>query len=155
MMRLLDETGARGAVARHLAHALQKLSRAARLGTLEVTVVLTKDAAIAELNQAWRGKSRPTDVLSFAAWEGEPVPGTEHVLGDIVISVETAARQAHELGHSLEEELAVLCAHGLLHLLGLDHERGPAEARFQAECEMTLLSAAGFDPTRALSGREL
>ncbi len=88
------------------------------------------DAAIAELNQAWRHKPGATDVLAFAAqedapplpagaWDGDDVEALE--LGDIVISLQTAARQAEEQGHGLERELLFLASHGLLHLLGWDH----------------------------------
>ena len=134
---------------------LRAVERAAGLGALAVTVVLTDDDAIASLNEAFRGKAKPTDVLSFSAWEGEPMPGTEHELGDVVISLDTARRQATELGHGLADEIAVLFAHGIMHLLGLDHERGLIEARWQAECEMTVLAAAGLSPDLALSRRGL
>jgi rRNA maturation RNase YbeY len=83
------------------------------------------------------------------------MPGTEQELGALVISMPTARRQAAGAGHSDDEELAVLLVHGLVHLLGFDHERGAAEARLMAELEMTLLSAAGVEPTLALTGRAL
>ncbi|SBO44917.1 rRNA maturation RNase YbeY [Cyanobium sp. NIES-981] len=96
---------------------------------------LVDDAAIAALNQKWRQGSGPTDVLAFAAQDEDldglapppPGPATPELeaepleLGDIVISLDTAARQAPEHGHSLEEELLFLASHGLLHLLGWDH----------------------------------
>jgi len=75
---------------------------------------------IRRLNRTWRGIDTPTDVLSFPAGE-DPGPGRH--LGDLVISRETAARQARHEGHSLATELRVLALHGLLHLLGYDHER--------------------------------
>jgi probable rRNA maturation factor len=111
---------------------------------------LVSDAEIAELNQAWRHKQGPTDVLAFAAQETidddgtpfAPMPlppdfsdddsdlGVEALeLGDIVISLETAARQAPDHGHSLAQELQFLASHGLLHLLGWDH---PDDASLQA-----------------------
>ena len=81
------------------------------------------DAAIAELNQTWRQRNGPTDVLSFAALDDLPddlaQPSLE--LGDIIISIDTARRQAAEHGHSLLDELRWLLSHGLLHLLGWDH----------------------------------
>ncbi len=91
---------------------------------------ISGDAAIAELNQVWRHKQGATDVLAFAAqdgaaplpadaWHGEEAEPLE--LGDIVISLETAARQAHEQDQPLERELLFLACHGLLHLLGWDH----------------------------------
>lgn len=91
---------------------------------------LVADAEIAELNADWRHKEGPTDVLAFAAQDETtdgtpPMPASGEAepleLGDIVISVETAARQAPEHGHDLEQELLFLASHGLLHLLGWDH----------------------------------
>jgi len=79
-------------------------------------VLLTGDRRIRELNARYRHKDRPTDVLSF------PGPGGAEGIGDIVISVETAARNARRLGHSLAAELDVLGLHGFLHSLGYDHE---------------------------------
>ncbi len=83
-----------------------------------VTVLLTTDAAIRDLNRRFRGKNKATDVLSFPA-EGL---GAEGVAGDVAISVATAMRQAAEQGHSLATEIKVLILHGLLHLAGFDHE---------------------------------
>ena len=102
-------------------------------------LLLTDDATIAALNGQWRQRPEPTDVLSFAAQEecadGQPLPplpdGLEACLelGDLVISLETAARQAEAHDHSLAEELLFLASHGLLHLLGWDH---PDEASLAA-----------------------
>jgi probable rRNA maturation factor len=85
-----------------------------------VTVVLTTDRRIRTLNRTWRGIDKATDVLSFPAGDD---PGPDRHLGDLVIARETAARQARAEGHSLATELRVLALHGLLHLLGYDHER--------------------------------
>jgi probable rRNA maturation factor len=131
----------------------RRVLAAAGLDGLEVGVRFVDDDEMRALNRAWRGKDRPTDVLSFSAHEGEPMPGLEHVLGDLVVSLDTAKAQALSLGHTFDEEVAVLIAHGLLHLLGLDHERGRAEALLQAELEMSVLAAAGVDPLLALGGR--
>jgi probable rRNA maturation factor len=92
----------------------------------ELSLVLTTDADIQSLNTTYRQQPTPTDVLAFAALEGDmpSVPEWETLpvpLGDIVISVETAARQATQLGHSFNVELVWLGCHGLLHLLGWDH----------------------------------
>jgi probable rRNA maturation factor len=84
----------------------------------QVTVLLTTDAAIRKLNRQFRGKNKPTDVLSFPA-EGL---GAQGVAGDLAISVTTALGQAAEQGHSLSTEIKVLILHGLLHLAGYDHE---------------------------------
>lgn len=111
----------------------------------EVSVVLCGDAFIQTLNLRWRGLDAPTDVLSFSMREereagaGGPVAFRRDpdLLGDIVISVDTAARQATEVGHSLGEELRVLLVHGFLHLCGYDHvEPGDAEEMRAEEAAM-------------------
>jgi len=97
----------------------------------EVSILLTDDAYIAQLNSQYRHVEGPTDVLSFSQTEGddEPMPGMEdNLLGDVVISVETAQRQAAEQANSLESEMDMLLVHGLLHLLGYDHAE-PDEER--------------------------
>lgn len=92
---------------------------------VEVSILITDDQEIAELNSTYRGKPQATDVLSFSQLEGsEFFPGAVQ-LGDIVISLETATRQAIELNTSLAEELLRLLIHGLLHLCGYDHENVP------------------------------
>ena len=90
---------------------------------LSLGLRFTDDASIAELNRTWRQKTGPTDVLSFAALDdaGDWMEGPSIELGDIVVSLETARRQAEEQGHSLQRELRWLVSHGLLHLLGWDH----------------------------------
>ncbi len=81
----------------------------------ELSVALTDDEGIKELNSTYRGIDSPTDVLSFPQED-------EHILGDIVISLETAKRQAMEGGHFFHEEICILLIHGILHLIGYDHE---------------------------------
>jgi len=119
----------------------------------ELSVLLTGDRRIKELNRDFRHKNRPTDVLSFAqieALDGEvpenpPRPPEVSVMGDVVISIETAARQASEIGQSVEGRLRALLVHGMLHLLGYDHERSAADAKLmfgrQAEIEAMLVGA--------------
>jgi probable rRNA maturation factor len=82
----------------------------------EVSLVLTGDRPVRRLNARYRRKDKPTDVLSF------PGPGGDAGLGDIVISVETAEKNARSLGRTLPQELDVLALHGFLHVLGYDHE---------------------------------
>ena len=132
-----------------------RVLKAARLDSLKVEVVFVDDEDMRDLNQRFRGVDAATDVLSFAAQEGEPMPGTEDELGSLVISLTTAMAQANDQGHSVEDEVAVLTAHGLMHLLGMDHERSDAEARAMAEQEMSLLDAAGCAVELALMGRAL
>lgn len=98
-------------------------------GQSELAVSLVGDVEIHALNRDYRGKDRSTDVLAFAMREGEPAPGQSDVLGDVVISVDTAARQAAERGVTVGEEVRDLLIHGVLHLLGFDHERGANDSR--------------------------
>ena len=91
----------------------------------EISVLFTDDQFIKSLNNKYRGIDKPTDVLSFSLQEGAFKSlefESDKLLGDIIISVETAQRQADNLNHSMEKELAVLLIHGLLHLTGYNHE---------------------------------
>ena len=88
-----------------------------------VTVALLSDARVRELNRRFRKKDRPTDVLSFPSAGVGPGAAGQRYLGDVVIAAGVARRQATEAGHSIQTELRVLALHGLLHLLGYDHER--------------------------------
>lgn len=107
------------------------------LGAAELSVRLCGDAAIHALNLAWRGKDKATDVLSFEQG-ARPGMGAVHV-GDIVISLPTAARQAAERGHSLAAEVRVLVVHGVCHLIGHDHE-DDAEAEVMEALERAILA---------------
>lgn len=113
----------------------------------ELSLVLCDDAFILPLNRDYRGKNAPTDVLSFAQREGEHADEADPVLGDVIISVETARRQAVTHGISLVQELRVLLAHGLLHLLGYDHLNEVERAEMEAE-ERALLHQLGEDVER-------
>jgi probable rRNA maturation factor len=106
------------------------------LSKVELSIALVSDAQIKRLNKLYRNKDKPTDVLSFPI--GEKVEDWL-ILGDIVISMDTAKRQAQELGHSLEEELKRLLVHGLVHLLGYDHELGGEEEKKFFELEEFVL----------------
>ena len=89
----------------------------------ELCVMLVDDARMRELNRDWRGKDATTDVLSFSQLEGEAMASAAVMLGDVVVSVDTLQRQATDGGWTAREELARLLLHGVLHLLGHDHER--------------------------------
>lgn len=96
------------------------------------TCLLTRDAELERLNRQFLGRDYPTDVLSF------PSPGPDGFLGEIAISVDRAAEQADRYGHALESEIGILLLHGVLHLLGMDHERdrgrmARAERRYREE----------------------
>lgn len=105
---------------------------------MEVSLLLCGDETIRELNRDYREKDRPTDVLSFPQEEGPAMPlgmaedEIPHMLGDIVISVDTARRQAEEHGWSVQDEVEALFAHSLLHLLGYDHETPGEKAVMRA-----------------------
>jgi len=105
----------------------------------EVSVLLVDDEEIRRLNREYRGMDRCTDVLSFALNEGEPPDPHPEMFGDIVISVETALRQAEGSGQSLEREITWLLIHGALHLLGYDHERSADEAHQMRQLEKRIL----------------
>lgn len=105
----------------------------------ELTVSLVDDVEMHRLNREYRQKDRPTDVLAFALREGPRIAGDEAVLGDVVISLETAARQAREHAVPTAHEVRTLLIHGVLHLLGYDHERSAAEARRMKAMERRLL----------------
>jgi len=102
-------------------------------------VLLTDDAEIHQLNRDYRGVDRPTDVLSFAMDDAPAMPGVPRLLGDVVISCETAARQAKKLGHSIQHEMNRLLIHGVLHLLGHEHEGDAKAARKMRRLERRLL----------------
>lgn len=111
----------------------------------EISLVFVDDDEIQTLNKTYRDKDMPTDVLSFPLWdeEEEDVSG-EILLGDIIISLETAQRQAEEYGHPLEREIAYLMVHGLLHLLGYDH-MDPEEKKVMRQKEEEILHAIDLD----------
>jgi probable rRNA maturation factor len=111
----------------------------------EVGVTLTDDAAIAVLNKRWRDKPKPTNVLSFPS-PPSPVPGAPRFLGDIVLAFETIEKEAREEGKPFSAHLSHLTVHGLLHLLGYDHETDD-EAEAMEALETRILAAMGIaDP---------
>lgn len=105
----------------------------------EVSVELVGDRRMRHLNHRYRHKDRTTDVLAFAMRESESPCSV--LLGDVVISVPTARRQASEAGRSLDEELTVLLIHGVLHLCGYDHERSDREAARMQRRERAILAS--------------
>jgi probable rRNA maturation factor len=101
-------------------------------------VVIVNDARMHRLNARYRGVNQPTDVLAFAMREGPFAELHPHLLGDVVISADTALRQAQARQCTLAEELTHLLIHGTLHLLGYDHEISPADARLMRAKERSL-----------------
>jgi probable rRNA maturation factor len=132
---------ARGVRAAALAAALRRSARRLLAGlTLddaELSVVLVSDAEMQRLNRAWRARDRATDVLSFAQAEGAG-GAPAGLLGDVVISLDTARRQARRGGRPLAREAERLLVHGLLHLLGYDHERSARDAAVMRRREREL-----------------
>lgn len=123
------------------AHAFPELRRLGAFGeapSWKADVRLVGSPAMTRLNGQYRGKKYATDVLSFTAPDMFSRAGW---LGELVICLPVLKRQARELGHTPEQELDVLLAHGILHLLGLDHERGPRHAAKMAAWERKLLPA--------------
>ncbi len=134
--RVLVKKKVKGVESKLLSKIAHRALEVLGLSKVELSIALVSDAQIKRLNKLYRNKDKPTDVLSFPI--GEKVEDWL-ILGDIVISVDTAKRQAQELGHSLEEELKRLLVHGLVHLLGYDHELGGEEEKKFFELEEFVL----------------
>ena len=114
----------------------------------EISLLFTDNEGIQALNRAYRDKDQPTDVLSFALAEGEDAafslpPAGPLMLGDIVISYEKAAAQAEAYGHSVQRETVFLFVHGMLHLLGYDHEQGEAEEKAMFALQDQIMAKLG------------
>ena len=112
--------------------------RAVEKSKVELSVALVGDREMRPLNAKYRKKNKTTDVLSFPA--DPALPAQAGLLGDVIISVEQARRQARDRKTSLEIEMVTLLIHGILHLLGYDHERSQREAKIMATLEQKLLS---------------
>lgn len=118
---------------------LKRAAKAAGLAA-EIEVLLTDDATLRKLNRTWRGKNRPTDVLSFPSADD-----SGQIAGDLAISLDTAARQAAVHGHTLVDEVRILILHGALHLAGYDHEIDGGEmAARESELRRTLRLPEGL-----------
>jgi probable rRNA maturation factor len=109
----------------------------------ELSVVFVDDGEMRLLNATYRRVNKSTDVLAFAMSEGRFGGINPHVLGDVVISAETAAFLAKEEGRELNDEVDALLVHGILHLIGYDHERSPADARIMRAKERSLRQLLG------------
>jgi rRNA maturation RNase YbeY len=100
----------------------RRLLRAVDQASAELSITFLEDRPMADLNARWRGRPDPTDVLAFSLCEGEHVRFRGTLLGDVVIGVDAAARQARRARRTLDDEVARLLIHGVLHLMGFDHE---------------------------------
>ena len=124
----------------------------------EVSVTFTDNEGIHKLNRQYRGVDRPTDVLSFPLFDYEgvseepPVDELMGMLGDIVLSLEQAEKQAAEYGHSVQREIAFLCVHSMLHLLGYDHETGEEDELDMRRRQSEIMEKMGLAVTAAEKG---
>lgn len=143
-----DETALEGLVRKSVEAAWANLGL--KSAASELSVVFTDDASIQTLNAEWRGKDKPTNVLSFPAFPVKAGSQPGPMLGDIVIARETVEREAHEEGKPLENHLAHLVVHGFLHLLGYDHETD-AEADVMEGREREILHALAIPDPYAVS----
>jgi probable rRNA maturation factor len=125
-------------VAERLRRSVRRVLRRLGVHDVEIHVLITGDDRVRELNRSYRQVDAPTDVLSFPG--GEDLPTGGRWLGEIIVSLDTARRQAAELGHGEVEELEELMLHGVLHLLGYDHEQDGGEMN---ELELTLRGELG------------
>lgn len=113
----------------------------------EVSVTFVDNDQIKELNNEYRSKNSPTDVLSFPMYDDLSEASDEFMpvaLGDIVISLEKAAKQGYEIGHSIYHEVAFLCVHSTLHLLGYDHETSKADETDMFRRQKEIMEIMGF-----------
>jgi len=117
---------------------MKKLSGDLACDKLELSILFTDDKRIAELNKQYRGKDKPTNVLAFPM-AGDPTDVETGMLGDVVISVDTALSEAEGTGETPEEVIYRLVVHGLLHLLGYDHERSPRDEKIMFREQARLL----------------
>jgi probable rRNA maturation factor len=104
----------------------------------EVSIILVDNSYIQELNLTYRGYDSPTDVLSFNLQDNITDEDEDRILGDVVVSVEKAEEQAKTYGHTLRQEIAFLSVHGILHLLGYDHETAGTEQEMNEKQELAL-----------------
>lgn len=138
MIEYRNDVRRSGVDGRALKSAARRLMHAAGVPTASLSLTLVDDAAIREINREQRGKDAPTDVLSFPAYDPGDLHDRTHALagdpiGDVVISIDTARRQAADYDGTLQNELYRLLIHGILHVLGHDHMEPGERARMEAE----------------------
>ena len=142
-VRLVVERGPHRGIQRpEILRRARAIAAAAQCEQFEISIVLTDDDQIQNLNRMYRGKDRPTDVLAFAMREGDFSSVAGELLGDVVVSVPTARRQALQQRRPLLDEVTMLLAHGILHLLGWDHDTAARDRRMRAETDRLCAAAA-------------
>ena len=128
--------------------ARETLRHQAVLGDPDLTIVITDDERLRELNRQYLGLNEPTDVLAFPSKETDPDTGARY-LGDVTISLPRAEQQAREAGHSLPDEVQLLVVHGVLHLLGHDHEK-PEDKAHMWHAQRQILALLGTKRVKLL-----
>ncbi len=117
-----------------------KILQELNLDNVELSISLVDNKTIQNINREWRGKDRPTDVLSFPLDEDTPSGYKYRLLGDVIISLPYAKKQAEEIGLSYREEILRLLIHGILHLLGYDHETSEEDAKIMFSLQDKIFS---------------
>jgi probable rRNA maturation factor len=138
-VEIVRKDGGRAVSSRKLRKVALEVLELVEKGQAELSIALVGNAEIRKLNAKFRKKDYPTDVLSFPA--GDELPTGVQLLGDVVISVERAKEQAKERRRTLNEEMVTLLIHGIVHLLGYDHERSPKDARIMDRLEKKIYRA--------------
>ena len=136
--RTLVETAARAALQQH-ADTIYPLGSAGEQADLDLSIVITDDRQVQELNRQFLAIDQTTDVLAFPSGEMDPDTGGTY-LGDVIVSCPQARKQAESAGHSLEDEIQLLVVHGVLHLLGYDHHDRPSREKMWAVQTGALIS---------------
>lgn len=138
-VEIVNRSGGGKVSCRRLKKKAERILDLLKRSQVELSIALIGNPEIQELNAKYRKKNEPTDVLSFSS--GEPLLPDLEILGDVVISVEQAEKQARKKKHKLDRELETLLIHGILHLLGYDHERSQADAKIMRGMEKKLQRA--------------
>ncbi|HSE86117.1 MAG TPA: rRNA maturation RNase YbeY [Candidatus Binatia bacterium] len=138
-VEIIRRDGRRAFSSRNLKKIALKVLEIVERDQAELCLVLVGNAEIRKLNDKFRKKDYPTDVLSFPV--GDELPRAVKLLGDVVISLEKAREQAKQRGRTLNEEIVTLLIHGIVHLLGYDHERSPKDARLMDRLEKKIYRA--------------
>jgi probable rRNA maturation factor len=142
-VRLIVEDGPHAGVSRaDVARRARAMLEAVQMKDRELSILLTGDDQIQKLNRIYRKKNRPTDVLAFSQHEGEHGDRADRLLGDVVISIPTARRQAAARKRDLASEVTMLLAHGLLHLLGWDHDTPDEDRHMRTETKRLCMAAS-------------
>ena len=138
-VEIVRRDGGKKYPARRLKNAATRILKFLKKDKAELSVALIGNGEMRKLNARYRKKDYPTDVLSFPAVQD--MPDGVRLLGDVIISVDKAKEQAKERGRSLDEEMTTLLIHGVLHLLGYDHERSAKDARIMGRLEKKIYRA--------------